>query len=172
MTAALSPRFPTQNSLPEAIRTQVLELLNRRLADAVDLGTQAKQAHWNIKGPLFNSLHLLFDAIHASIDGYVDLLAERVVQLGGVAAGTARISAKMSELNEYPAAVDGMEHVAALSAVLAAFGARMRIASDKISGWGDQDSADLCIEISRGTHKWLWMVEAHGQSAPSIPGAI
>lgn len=167
MTATPSLRSATQPSPGAGTRAQILELLNRRLADSVDLGTQVKQAHWNVKGPLFESLHFLFDAIHAAVEGYVDLLAERVVQLGGMAAGTARISAKLSELSEYPFAVDEMEHVAALSAVLTTFGARMRIASDKLSGWGDQDSADLCMEISRGAHKWRWMVEAHGQSAPS-----
>lgn len=158
--------FATQNSLDEGMRTQVRDLLNHRLADAVDLAAQAKQAHWNVKGPQFSALHLLFDAVHAGVDGYVDLLAERIVQLGGVAGGTIRTAAKHSELNEYPPAIDGLQHVAALSAVLAAFGARIRMASDKVSGWGDQDSADICTEVSRGIDKWLWMVEAHGQSAP------
>ncbi len=167
MTAGSGTVFATQNSLAEGMRLQARDLLNHRLADAIDLAAQAKQAHWNVKGPQFHSLHLLFDAVHGSVDGYVDLLAERVVQLGGVAGGTVRTAAKYSELKEYPPVIDGLEHVAALSAVLAAFGTRIRMASDKLSGWGDQDSADICIEVSRGVDKALWMVEAHGQSAPS-----
>ena len=167
MSGSTGTTFATGNSLTEVTRLQVRDLLNHRLADAVDLASQAKQAHWNVKGPQFAALHLLFDAIHASVDGYVDLLAERVVQLGGVAAGTARVAAKHSELHEYPPAIDGAEHVAALAGVLAAFATRIRLTSDKISGWGDQDSADICTEVSRGIDKALWMVEAHGQSAPS-----
>src|SRR5260221_10938269 len=94
---------PTKNDLPEATRTKVIELLNDRLADAIDLQTQCKQAHWNVKGPNFIALHELFDKINEDVEDYVDLLAERAVQLGGVADGTARAIAKRSTLGEYAA---------------------------------------------------------------------
>src|SRR5690242_8344019 len=68
--------FATRNDLKESTRAQVAELLNRRLADAIDLQTQSKQAHWNVKGPNFIALHKLFDEIHASVTEYADLLAE------------------------------------------------------------------------------------------------
>ena len=156
--------YDTQNDLGVGIRAQVIDLLDRRLADAIDLSGQIKQAHWNVKGAQFSPLHLLFDAVHASVEGYVDLIAERVVQMGGVAHGTVRMAAQRSELKEYPLdAVDGAEHVVALSAALAQFGMRIRRAIDESSAWGDQGSADICTEISRGIDKWLWMVEAHGQ---------
>src|SRR5207302_4800402 len=64
--------FPTKNDLPEAARAQLIELLNSRLADAIDLATQCKQAHWNVKGPAFFSLHQLFDELSADVRGYVD----------------------------------------------------------------------------------------------------
>src|SRR5260370_18748349 len=112
----------TKNDLSEAIRGKVIELLNARLADAIDLQTQTKQAHWNVKGPNFIALHELFDKINEDVEDYVDELAERVVQLGGVAEGTARSAAKRSSLSEYPAnTVDGRSHVEALSSALAAF---------------------------------------------------
>ncbi len=156
--------YDTQNDLGVGIRAQVIDLLDRRLADAIDLSGQIKQAHWNVKGAQFSPLHLLFDAVHASVEGYVDLIAERVVQMGGVAHGTVRMAAQRSELKEYPVdAVDGAEHVVALSAALAQFGMRIRRAIDESSAWGDQGSADICTEISRGIDKWLWMVEAHAQ---------
>ena len=167
MMATMPLPFVTANSLGLATRRRVIELLGQRLADVVDLGTQAKQAHWNVKGPQFSALHLLFDGIHAAVDGYVDLLAERVVQLGGVAQGTVRQAAKRSALREYPAAVDGMEHVHAMTAALATAGALMRDAVVKATRWEDPDSADICTEISRGLDKWLWMVEAHGQGTSS-----
>lgn len=157
--------YETSNDLAEGVRGQVIDLLNQRLADAIDLQTQAKQAHWNVKGPHFIALHKLFDEIHGAVEEYVDLLAERVVQLGGIASGTARIVAERSELPEYPHAIGGgAEHVNALASALAEFGASVRRAIDETGGWGDQVSADICTEISRGVDKWLWFVEAHVQS--------
>jgi starvation-inducible DNA-binding protein len=157
--------FKTKNDLSEGARAKAIELLNARLADAIDLQTQTKQAHWNVKGPNFIALHELFDKINEDVEDYVDDLAERAVQLGGVAEGTARMAAKRSMLAEYPAnAVDGCAHVEALSSVLAAFGKSVRRAIDSANELGDLDTADLFTEISRGIDKWLWFVEAHQQA--------
>ena len=118
--------FKTRNDLPESTRSKAIELLNARLADAIDLQTQTKQAHWNVKGPNFIALHELFDKINEDVEDYVDDLAERAVQLGGVAEGTVRMAANRSSLSEYPAStVDGRSHVEALATVLAAFGCRV-----------------------------------------------
>src|SRR5213594_2278591 len=158
--------YETLNDLPESARAQVIDLLNERLADAIDLQTQAKQAHWNVKGPQFIALHKLFDEIDEAVEEYVDLLAERVVQLGGIAEGTARIAAERSELPEYPLTITtGEEHVWALSSALSGFGERIRRAIDETADLGDVDSSDICTEISRGTDKWLWFVEAHAEGA-------
>ena len=157
--------FKTKNDLPEATRVKSIELLNARLADCKDLQTQVKQAHWNVKGPNFISLHLLFDKINDDVENYVDEIAERAVQLGGVAEGTARMVARRSSLAEYPAsAVDGRSHVEALSSALAVFGAAARKAIDQANDLGDLDTADLFTEVSRGIDKWLWFVEAHLQA--------
>src|SRR5262249_26515286 len=124
--------FKIKNDLSETIRGKAIELLNARLADAIDLQTQTKQAHWNVKGPDFIALHELFDKINEDVEDYVDELAERVVQLGGVAEGTARMAAKRSALSEYPAStVDGRSHVDALSSALAAFGKLARKGIDQ-----------------------------------------
>src|SRR5258708_4434354 len=107
--------FKTKNDLPEGIRAKAIELLNARLADAIDLQTQTKQAHWNVKGPNFIALHELFDKVNEDVEDYVDEIAERAVQLGGVAEGTARLAAKRSALDEYPRnSVDGLSHVEAM----------------------------------------------------------
>jgi starvation-inducible DNA-binding protein len=157
--------FKTKNDLSEAIRVKAVELLNARLADCKDLQTQIKQAHWNVKGPNFISLHLLFDKINDDVEEYVDEIAERAVQLGGVAEGTARMVAKRSSLAEYPAkAADGRSHVEALSSALAAFGKGARKAIEEANELGDLDTADLFTEVSRGIDKWLWFVEAHLQA--------
>src|SRR5215831_5134652 len=158
--------FKTKNDLPEATRGKAVELLNARLADCIDLETQTKQAHWNVKGPHFIALHELFDKINEAVEDYVDDIAERAVQLGGVAEGTARMAAKRSSLSEYPAnTVDGRSHVDALSSALAAFGKLARKAIDDANDLGDLDTADIFTEISRGVDKWLWFVEAHMQAA-------
>src|ERR1700732_4016723 len=94
--------YPTKNDLPETTRRQMIDLCNARLADAIDLQTQTKQSHWNVKGPNFIALHELFDKVNEEVEDYVDDIAERAGQLGGVAEGTARMVAKRSSLAEYP----------------------------------------------------------------------
>src|SRR5215471_8428684 len=157
--------FNTKNGLSEGTRAKAIDLLNARLADCIDLQTQCKQAHWNVKGPNFIALHELFDKVNEAVEDYVDDIAERAVQLGGVAEGTARMVAKRSGLAEYPAkAVDGRSHVEALSSALAAFGKAARQAIEQSNELGDLDTADLFTEVSRGIDKWLWVVEAHLQA--------
>lgn len=159
--------FRTRNDLPATTRAEVVGLLNQRLADSIDLQAMCKQAHWNVKGPQFIALHKLFDDVNAAVAEYVDLIAERIVQLGGVAEGTARVVAERTALAEYPLTLSkGEDHVAALSDVLAQFGRTARLGIEEMTELEDADSADILTEISRGIDKWLWFVEAHGQSDP------
>jgi starvation-inducible DNA-binding protein len=154
--------YPTKNDLPEKTRRQMIELCNARLAEAIDLQTRTKQAHWNVKGPHFIALHELFDKVNEDVEDYVDLIAERAVQLGGSADGTARSAANRSTLAEYPVkGGGGRQHVDALSSALAAFGKLVRGAIDESAAAGDQDTSDVFTEISRGVDKWVWMVESH-----------
>ena len=158
--------FQTKNDLPEATRVEVIALLNQRLADCIDLQTQCKQAHWNVKGPSFIGLHKLFDDINESVEGYVDLIAERIVQLGGIAEGTIGAVEGRSSLVDYPLTLSsGAEHVAALSDALAAFGRTARVGIEEMNELEDAGSADILTEISRGVDQWLWFVEAHQQGA-------
>ena len=157
--------YTTKNSFPEKSRQQVIAILQQNLADATDLMIQAKQAHWNVKGPNFIALHELFDKVSEDTEDYVDLMAERIVQYGGVAEGTVRVTAKRTRLPEYPLAVaQGREHVQALSQALASFGENLRNAIDQADELGDKDTADIFTEISRGVDKYLWFVEAHNQA--------
>ncbi|MEO8451018.1 MAG: DNA starvation/stationary phase protection protein Dps [Gemmatimonadota bacterium] len=163
-----SSLFHTKNDLPEAARREIVDLLNQRLADSIDLQTQCKQAHWNVKGPNFIALHKLFDEVNSAVEEYIDLLAERIVQLGGQADGTARIVAQRTTLLDYPLTLhSGEEHVAALSDVLGQFGRSARIGIEEAGALEDAGTADILTEISRGIDKWLWFVEAHQQDVPS-----
>jgi starvation-inducible DNA-binding protein len=156
---------PTKNSLPEKERIQTITLLQARLVDAIDLTLQSKQAHWNVKGPSFIALHELFDKVSEEAEGYVDLLAERIVQLGGVAKGTMESVVKNSSLPVYSVTISsGAEHVAALSHALASFGESVRSSIEQANEMKDAGTADLLTEISRGADKYLWFVEAHHQS--------
>src|ERR1700757_3566169 len=140
--------FRTKNDLSEATRSKAVNLLNARLADAIDLQTQTKQAHWNVKGPNFIALHELFDKINEDVEDYVDDIAERAVQLGGVAEGTARVVAERAVVAEAPAnAGDARSHVEALSSALAAFGKAARKAIGEANELGDLDTADLFTEV-------------------------
>jgi starvation-inducible DNA-binding protein len=160
-----SKMYETENDIPQSRRSALIALMNQRLADAVDLQTQMKQAHWNVKGPHFIGLHELFDQIDEAVEAYVDLIAERIVQLGGVAEGTARSAAARSRLEEYPLNIaDGHAHVEAVARALSTFGQEARNTIDESDGLGDADTADIFTEISRGTDKWLWFVEAHSQA--------
>lgn len=153
---------PTKNSMDAGTRQKIVTLLNARLADAIDLQLQAKQAHWNVKGPNFIGLHELFDDLAEAIEKYVDDIAERAVALGGTAEGTTQAVAEGTSLAPYPvAAQDWSKHVDRVSSALAAFGARVREAIDTADDLEDKDTADLFTDVSRAVDKWTWFVEAH-----------
>jgi starvation-inducible DNA-binding protein len=158
--------YKTGNDLPAAERTELNALMNQRLASALDLQLQMKQAHWNVKGPCFIGLHELFDNINEAVESYVDMIAERIVQLGGIAEGTLRVAASRSQLAEYPLTLsEGMAHVNAVALALSTFGAGARGTISEAEELNDADTADLFTEVSRGIDKWLWFVEAHAQAA-------
>lgn len=154
--------YTTKNTLADNARKASIALLQSQLFNAVDLSSQAKQAHWNVKGSNFLALHDLFDKIHGELNGHADLIAERLVSLGGQAHGTIRAVSTSSSLPEYPLDISAQElHIEALSSALAAFGSSIRQASDTSSDSGDQNTSDLFTEIARAVDKSLWFVEAH-----------
>ena len=162
---ATAQLFETRIDLPANGREKMIELLNQQLADTFDLYGQTKQAHWNVKGPQFHQLHLLFDELAAQVSGFVDLIAERATTLAGTAHGTVRMSADASRLTEYPLDPGGsMQHVEALAERFAALAATTRSAIEKAQNADDATTADLFTEVSRGLDKSLWFLEAHLQA--------
>jgi starvation-inducible DNA-binding protein len=163
-TKTSSRTFNTSVKLTESTRQQIIDILNDRLADTIDLKTQAKQAHWNVKGPEFFQLHELFDSIAGHLDDQADLIAERVTALGGTALGTARVVASTSAIPEYDLdAVGGLDHVVALSERLAKAANQFRTEIDRTDDLGDKATADLFTQITRDADKDLWFLEAHLQ---------
>jgi len=148
----------------EQARLSLASLLNQNLADMIDLFNQTKYAHWNVKGAEFMQLHELFDGVAERVEEGCDLIAERVVTLGGVAEGTTRQSAANSAIGEYDLnAVSGLEHVRALATQLAKLAASIRSAIQESAELGDPTTSDLFTEISRSLDKDLWFLEAHLQ---------
>jgi starvation-inducible DNA-binding protein len=154
----------TRNDLPARQRAKLQQLLNSRLADALDLASASKQAHWNVKGPNFIALHELFDQLHGNIEQHVDTIAERIAALGGSAHGTVHAAAGATSLAPYPLQLsDGVEHLQALADRLGDFASKIRAAIAAAERLGDAGTADLFTAVSRDADKYLWFLEAHLQ---------
>src|SRR5690242_13355380 len=111
------------DALPQEQQVKLIEMLNRRLADTIALQLQGRQAYWNVKGPNFLSLRELFDKVAEAVEEYANLIAGRIVQLGGKAEGTAHAVAGRSSLDGYRlASAVGKGHIDALSQTLIDFG--------------------------------------------------
>ncbi len=152
----------TKNDLPELKRIPLVALLNQALAELIDLQLQAKQAHWNVKGPNFIALHELFDTVAADATGFADSVAERVAALGGQAEGTVNVVGRRTMLPAYPVEIAaGRDHVEALSTSMAVVGKSIRGSIERAVELDDADTADLFTEVSRELDKKLWFVESH-----------
>lgn len=148
-----------------AQREATIALLNQQLADSIDLFLQLKQAHWNVKGPQFASLHELFDAFAGILDGHIDDMAERCVELGGASIGALRTVAQTSRLRPLsPNACSGHILCAELSASIAQVSGAAREAIDAAARVGDAGTADLLTELSRSLDKMLWKIDAQLQT--------
>ena len=144
------------------VRKLAIERLQARLSDALDLEAQTKQAHWNVKGPHFMQLHEFFDSLHGVSEEFVDLIAERITTLGGVADGRVQTTAARTGLYEYALQTrSGEEHLRALAAVFGEFGKVVRADIEGAAEDGDADTSDLFTQLSRETDKQLWFIEAH-----------
>jgi len=159
-----TPLYTSRIDLPASGRSELVELLNVQLAATIDLHLQTKQAHWNVKGPMFYALHTFFDDLAESVEEFVDELGERVTALGGIARGTARMAAAASPLPEYGTdIVSGEASLAALIERYASYAAITRAAIARAGDLGDAASEDLFTEIARTIDKNLYFLESHVQ---------
>ena len=154
----------TKNDTKNNAKAASMECLEARLADSIDLGLVTKQAHWNLKGPQFISVHLMLDKFRGEQDEWTDMIAERIVQLGGTAKGTVQEIDKRTSLPTYPTDIYKVaDHLAALIERYAACANAIRKNIDDTDDAGDADTADLFTEVSRGLDKQLWFLEAFVQ---------
>ena len=152
----------TAIALKPKARAETVDLLNALLADLSDLYSQTKQAHWNVRGPQFISLHELFDKLAGEVEEQIDPLAERITTLGGVAQGTVRAAAKHSRLKEFPTdGKNGLGYLDALIERYAAVANAFREGIDKTAALGDTVTSDLLTGTGGELDKSLWFLEAH-----------
>ena len=143
-------------------RNVVIDILNARLADAIDLALITKQAHWNLKGPDFIAIHEMLDPMRASLDTHVDVIAERVAQLDGIALGTSQVVAKQTTLDAYPTDIrKTKDHLTELAKRYAALANQVREDIDATDEAGDADAADILTAFSRDLDKNLWFIKSH-----------
>jgi starvation-inducible DNA-binding protein len=151
----------TRNDLPSNAKKASIGVLNGALADIIDLTNATRQAHWNVKGPNFHGLHVMFEEFYNTLAADTDELAERIVQLGGTALGTTQVVGKATRLAAYPDDLtDGMAHVKALTDRYADLAATIRAGIDETDEAGDADTADILTGVSKHLDKALWMLEA------------
>jgi starvation-inducible DNA-binding protein len=156
--------FATENDLPEEARQELVGILNQHLADTLDLYSQAKHAHWNVKGEHFFQLHKLFDELAEMLEEFADVIAERATALGGTALGTVRKAAVASALPEFPDdTIEGMQVVEALIERVASYAASTREAIERAEKLDDMGTNDLFIDVVRGADKFLYFLESHVQ---------
>jgi starvation-inducible DNA-binding protein len=157
--------YATAVNIPEENRVRVIQALNQALADTTDLQSQAKFAHWNVKGYDFYQLHLLFDEVAETLSEHVDLFAERITALGGQAMGTTRIAAGTSRIPEPPRnAVSETDYVEWLTNHVGQHANSLRVDIERAAELGDEDTADLFTELSREVDTHLYFLESHLQS--------
>jgi len=153
--------FKSPSQLPEDARRRIAEALNASLADGLDLQSQIKVAHWNLKGPRFPGLHLLFDAFATGIAAHNDTIAERAVTLGGKAYGTARHVAKTSRLTEYPPeTARDIEHAGLVADRIEAYLQGVQRSRSIAEEHADADTVDVLTQVIREFEKHAWMLRA------------
>jgi starvation-inducible DNA-binding protein len=153
--------YKTPSHLSEVARTELVRTLNARLVDGLDLHSQIKVAHWNVRGPQFPSLHPLFETFANQLATYNDSIAERAVTLGGLATGTARHVAKSSRLSEYPLdTTRDLDHVKLLAERFEVYLGGVREARELAQKSGDEETVSLFTDVITDFEKNAWFLRA------------
>jgi starvation-inducible DNA-binding protein len=146
--------------IPEADRRKVAEGLSKVLADTYTLYLKTHNFHWNVTGPMFQTLHLMFEAQYNELALAVDLVAERIRALGHVAPGTYAAYAKLSSIKEkegVPAAKEMIRLLVEGNEAVARTARAVFPVADKA---GDEPTADLLTQRLQVHEKTAWMLRS------------
>jgi starvation-inducible DNA-binding protein len=153
--------YKTPSNLPESARTELVRSLNDRLADGLDLHSQIKVAHWNVRGPQFPALHPLFEQFANQLAIHNDSIAERAVTLGGLATGGVKAVAKSSRIPEYPGdTTRDLDHVKLLAERIDIYLAGVRQSRGAAENLADTDTVDLLTGVITEFEKNAWFLRA------------
>lgn len=153
-------KSPITSPLPEADKKTTGAILQATLVDLVDLSLIAKQAHWNVVGKNFRSVHTQLDELVATARTYVDQVAERANAIGVSPNGKAKTVVESSGMPDYPDGWQSDEQtVAAIVRTLEALVKRLRGRIDETDK-SDLVSQDLLIAIAQDVEQAHWMWQA------------
>jgi starvation-inducible DNA-binding protein len=146
--------------IPDAQRQAIAQGLSRVLADTYTLYLKTHNFHWNVEGPMFNTLHLMFETQYTELALAVDLIAERIRALGFPAPGSYRDFAELSSVEDavgHPTAVDMIAQLAKDQETVVRTARGVFALADKAN---DQPTADLLTQRMQVHEKTAWMLRA------------
>jgi starvation-inducible DNA-binding protein len=146
--------------IPEDQRLQIVDGLSRLLADTYTLYLKTHNFHWNVTGPMFNTLHLMFEGQYTELAIAVDMLAERIRSLGAPAPGSYEAFARLTAVAEAKGTPDAMEMVRQLVADNETVVRTARSVFPAAEAAGDEATADLLTQRLQIHEKTAWMLRS------------